>query len=670
MRAGLSGVFVNMAIFSFSKKNNDAKEDNFQEGAGEYRKLLEITTKDEDLVREIDNDVKNSKSVWETMRKRMNENEEYYLGTQLDDSRFAYELPADQNILYRNLETMISIITSKRREPIVIPAQDTDESAKLAEKNQQWLSWKWSDDDMETKFEDWVRHSFIFLIGVLKIKWDKDKDDFTIQNKRPQKILIDKDATDEYDSKFIAELKTDTLGDLMDMYPNAKESLIKKFGKDNLGTNINYLEYWTNEFLVAKVNDIILYKKKNPHWNWEEKDRDASLKKLKQRWSKQVKDKKLENLLLNYFNEPRKPYVILSLKNLGKSIYGDTSDFEQAKRGQDIVNRRKRQIDKAAIHALGRTVVSGDYIDKEEAKKIVKNPNAPLWLERGNANDAIAHIAPQPISPVVLQDLQDSKTEIDNQMGVHGTTRGEKGAQETARGRTILREGDLGRIDLSVRRIDKKLELLYAWFMQMAKVYYTETHYARIMGQESAMSLLEYSQNDIEDGTEIMVKSELTAFKATKRSEAEERMKNKQIDPLTYFEAYDDSDPKEKARRFMLFSLDPKAYIAEFLMDENTPGAENTSDGKAKQEQKQLLQGEQVPPWPKADKVHIETHAKFVKSPEFEAIEDDQIKLNIADHIRAEAGQMKQMTQAYARSNGARTPQAGGQKTPVRQAQG
>jgi len=629
-----------MSFLNFLQPKNEIKdEENFQEGAGQYRDLLKVTASDEDLIKEIDADIQGSKSVYEKVKAIQDENEKYYLGTQLDEKRFDYELPSDQNILYRNLETMIAIVTSKRKEPIVIPAQDTDQSKSLADKTQQFLSWKWSDEDMSIKYEDWVRSSFLHRIGVLKIRWDQEKDDFVIEVKRPQTILIDKDAIDEYDAKFIVEMKKATIRRLIDLFPFAKKKLIDKFG-DQLGTNINYIEYWTNEFVVWKVNDIILSKKKNPNWNWSEKDRKENLEKLKERWINTVKDKKLENVLLNYFNEPRKPYVILSLKNLGKSIYADTSDFEQAKRGQDIVNRRKRQIDKAAIHGLGRLVVSGSFITKEEAKKLERNPNATYWMEKGNVSDGFSYVSPQPISPVILQDFQDTKAEIDNTMGTHGTTRGEQGTQETATGRTILKDGDMGRLDLSTRRIDKKLELLYAWKLQMAKVYYDQTHYIKMLGKEGAATYLKFSQNEIEDGIEIIVKSELTAFKAEKYQQANEQMDKKLSDPLSYYETMDETKPKERARRMVLFNTDPKLYMAQFLMDESTPGMENTPEGKAAQEQKAIVAGEQVPPFLNADQAHIAAHAKFIKSPEFTNI-PDEIKQALSQHVQAEIAQMR-----------------------------
>ena len=621
------------------------QNDNIQEGAqAEKEGLLELTMKDEDLVLQINRDLANSLPQYQQMRAIMEENEKYYLGEQYPQGAFDWELPTAENLLYMATETVISIITAKRREPIVLAAQNTDESKDLAEKNQQFLTWKWNDEDMSIKFEDWVRHGYLNRIGIFKIRFDINKDDFEIKVIRPQRIIIDKDATDEYDAKFIIELKQDSLSDLMEMFPSAKTELTQKYG-EKLGTQISYLEYWTNEFVVWKVEDLILDKKKNPNWNWDEKDRKENLKELRKRWIEKTKNEKLENILLNYFNEPRKPYVILSLKSLGNTIYGDTSDFDQGKVIQDIINRRKRQIDKNAVRALGREVISGSFISKEEAKKLLSNPNAPFWLKSGNVNEALGHISPQPISPVVFDDLNESKMALDNVMGTHGTTRGERGPQETATGRNILREGDLGRIDLLVRRIDKKLELLYSWIMQMVKVYYAEPQFVKLLGLEGATTYLDYSNNDVEDGLEIIVKSELTVDKASQRQNAQTLLQMGLIDPITYYEKTDETKPKEKARKLVFYNTDPKMYIQQFAVDENTEGTENDPLMQAKRENQQLANNEPVPPFQGVDPAHLQEHGKFAQSKELKNKEVD-VQNNFLAHMQGEVEILKQMSQS------------------------
>jgi len=628
---------------SRSKITEKEEKDYTEEGAEEKKELLKITMKDDDLIKEIDKDIQSAEPLYNQMKGIQDENEKYYLGEQLDASRFSWELPSAENLLYMGTETIISILTSRRKEPIVIPTRNNDESKELARRSQQFLAWKWHDEDMSIKYEDWIRQAKIARIGVLKVRFDIEKDDFEILHLRPQRIMIDKEATNEYNAKFLVEFKEDILGDLIELYPGAANKLKEEFGSE-LGTPIKYIEYWTNEFVVWKVNNIVLAKKKNPNWNWDEKDRQKNLKKLKKRWTEKTKNEKLKNILLNYFNEPRKPYIILSLKSLGKDIYADTSDFEQGKRVQDIINRRERQIDKAATKALGREVISGSFIGKAEAKKTVANPNAPLWIEKGRVGDAITHVAPQPVSPVLFESLKDKKLALDNVMGVHGTTRGEQGPHETATGRTILREGDFGRIDLMGRRIDKKLELLYAWMFQMVKVYYNESHYIKLLGQEGATDYLQYSGDDIEDGQEIIVKSELTVDKATQRENAVKRLEMGLSDPISMLEDLDVPNPKERARRMVIYNIDPKLYIAQFCSDENAEGAENTPQGRAVQEQQRIMEGEEVPPFKGVDQSHIQEHDKFIKSNEFKNSEDVEMKQNMINHLRGELDILRSQT--------------------------
>jgi hypothetical protein len=171
------------------------------------------------------------------------------------------------------------------------------------------------------------------------------------------------------------------------------------------------------------------------------------------------------------------------------------------------------------------------------------------------------------------------------------------------------------------------------------------------LGAEGSATYLKFSNNDIEDGIEVLAKSEMTAYKAGKRQQADERYKGKMIDPLTYFEEYDEIAPKEKARRAVLYNFDPKIYMSEFLMDGNTPGMENTPEGSAMADQKKIMEGEQVPPNAKADQAHIEEHAKFMKSPEFTNLEDDTIRMAMIEHTRQEIAQLKGKTQSYNNQN-------------------
>ena len=97
----------------FNRNQGKDQKDYLNEGVEDQKTLLTLTMDNDELVREIDNDILNSKSLYENMRMIQDSNELYYLGEQLDKRRFTWELPAAENLLYANTETKISIVSAK-----------------------------------------------------------------------------------------------------------------------------------------------------------------------------------------------------------------------------------------------------------------------------------------------------------------------------------------------------------------------------------------------------------------------------------------------------------------------------------------------------------------------------------------------------------------------------
>ena len=116
-------------------------------------------------------------------------------------------------------------------------------------------------------------------------------------------------------------------------------------------------------------------------------------------------------------------------------------------------------------------------------------------------------------------------------------------------------------------------------------------------------------------------------------------------DPLSMNEDLDAPNPKERARRLVIYNTDPKLYLQQFCFDGNAEGAENTPEGKAEEEQEKIMAGEKVEPYPKADKAHLEAHGKFIKSGEFTNVEDVEIKRNMQEHIQGEIEILKGLKQ-------------------------
>ena len=84
----------------------------------------------------------------------------------------------------------------------------------------------------------------------------------------------------------------------------------------------------------------------------------------------------VESSKTNHFECRKKPYVFLTVFNLGKRPFDDTSIIEQVLPIQDNINKRKRQIDVNVDSINGGNIISGDHFTKEqaaEASELLRN---------------------------------------------------------------------------------------------------------------------------------------------------------------------------------------------------------------------------------------------------------------------------------------------------------
>ncbi len=151
-----------------------------------------------------------------------------------------------------------------------------------------------------------------------------------------------------------------------------------------------------------------------------------------------------------------------------------------------------------------------------------------------------------------MEDMQDSKNEIDNLYGTHSTTRGERSEQETARGREILRVGDEDRQAIIGRAMERMLTELYRAWTQLIKVYYVEDQLMPILGKDKETEYLTISRNNIEDGIEIDVEagSTLPDDKVAQRAEAIQLRQLQSITTEKLYEKLGWENPMEEAKKF------------------------------------------------------------------------------------------------------------------------
>lgn len=669
-----------MADIIKTKTQKEAVEDK-----DEILDELSLDIKDTELVSLINKRIEKARKDYDELDRIGNENENYWLGKQIDIKKLRdFKSRVVENVIFQSVETIVPIITSKTPEPIVKSESNTPESVAQAKNIQRILLHMFEKEKMKGKFQMIARHNIIRRIGILKYKYDPDTDNIVTEYVLPQNILIDKNGD------FVAEYLEDSLSDILKKFPEKADEIIKEFGlrgemkpdgsydletlePEGLATKIKYVEFWTDEYVVWKYKSLIFKKLKNPNFDYtgvEKKVVDENGQELEP-----------EIYYYNFFDKPKKPYIFYSVFNLGKNVWDDTSLIEQGIPLQDVINKRQRQIDDN-FSDNGVLMGSGDFITKEELGKYAGDPEDKIWVEHGNPAEGIGRLSPKQLAPFCYESLQGLKSSIDNVLGVHSTTRGERQGKETLGGRQILREADFGRIDLLVRGLEEVADELYKAWAHMIKVYFTQIHYARIIGKDGAQQVIEYSRSSVEQGIEISVRegSTLPVDKISQRQEALDLFQQGGIDPITLFEKLEWPDPLESAKRLFLWKNDPlslfpdlkeqmmaeqenkppenekKNYSLTVKMETLPPAVQeeilrnnfgvqapiNDSKQVAQSEIDRINSGENVPPYEKADEAHLIVHDAFIKGPAFEQL-DPVIQALHQNHFGEEQTQVQQI---------------------------
>lgn len=528
---------------------------------------------DSELLKIIQEDVGKYSKEFKKLEQIREKNESYFIGDQLNASK----IPPGQSAIVDNrilmsIETMASIVTSNTPYPWVRVTPANKKGKKLQDKLERHLIDEWEyEQNMQQKMERMYRIFAQSRFAFQKVVWDDDIEDFVVDNVRPEKLRFDLKSRTVQDSPYVAEYVEMTLGEAMEKFPEKEEYLrgLIENGSLNTRSKITIIEYWgyyrdseTNKlesFVAWKYKDRVLGKEFNPYWN-----------------------KKGDN----HFRKPRHPYWVMNSINTAKSLVDDTSLIEQVIPIQDLINKRKRQIDANAGLANGVIVGSSAYIDKATFDKITMQPGERILLggENEDVHRGLAVMTGRSLDSGVFQDLLHSIQESDNMFGTHDTTRGEKTSTETATGRAMLRDADFGRLDLTIRSYEQVAEECYNWMVQMMYVKYKNKKniitprendnpkegYAASMGMRPIDEVQDTISKDDLKGfkVKVIVKRGSTKPKdpAAIQDMAMTLMQVGQLDPLTFFEMISGDDmpePRKAARRLFLWGSDPGSLFPE-----------------------------------------------------------------------------------------------------------
>lgn len=435
---------------------------------------------DTELLAQINAWEQESDTVYGLLKRVWDENLNYYHGIQTGVEKiYGKNSKAVENRIWMATETMIPIVTARLPE-IVVQSLNPDEQSQMdAQDTQDVIGFEMERNGMQEKSERFVRDMIIKRYGVFKMPWNKEENDVGLQVIDPRRIRIPRYGKCLYDCAFLLEDLELSYEQAESFFGKDKAEELKKQNPEKDSENkkrkktFSVVEVWTNDFVAWKAGNLILDSKKNPYWDW-------------------------ENEKNNFLDAPRKPYVVKSIFETEESIIGDTDYIQQTKSVQDNINIRKRQIENITSKVANPIMlIDSDVMSEEQAGAITNEEGLILYGKDAANGSKVRFEAPGNVPAYLFNDLQLSRTEFDNIWGIHSTTRGERQGRETASGRQLLKQADLGRIDLLGRQVERAMDEIAEFWVQLMKLFYTEDRIVSILGEEGVRFINNFNNSKI-----------------------------------------------------------------------------------------------------------------------------------------------------------------------------
>lgn len=576
------------------------------------------------LCKLVDNRWKSSESIFDLVRKTYETNLPVYKNEPAwlaDLPRKKSKVRA--NRIFVNVEAVINSLIANPPKPTILPGRDTPESKKLAIQQEKYFQIKYDERNTKEVLRKSLRNLYFSRFMCIKVFWDAKINDFNSRSLDPRKIRVGKNATKEDDSEFAIEQINDSLLAVMRRFPAKKDKILQQSGLtdedqaliDN--PEIEYKEAWIRDHVIFKYNNIILGVIRNPYWDWDgllmtpqEQESISSLEGESRRAVfSQVKNAQterrarmlqtnsapvatdstpqapeqpapapvqdapittpedgdetltLEAYYFNHFDQPRKPYIFATVFNNENSPVGQTDMITQAIPLQEDVDETKRNITENAKLVNGQIKVDSTVMSKEDAQRLRYETGGVIWGKGVAAG--VTRETGEPLPAFVLENLRDSRQEIDDIMASSSAFKGVREGQETKGGRLALIEQSFLRLNEFVQVVDYVSFEMYNWFYQLAKVRYTEHHYAKTMGREQAAENITLIQDDFENGSEVRVigGKTLPEDRQFKYEQAQQDMKDGVLSPVDYFEVAGYDSPAEKAKNRVRFNMNPAVAV-------------------------------------------------------------------------------------------------------------
>ena len=529
---------------------------------------LELSMSDDELIQLKNKWQKNweeEKKILESIGKR---NERYWKGSQGQDVPNSDWNKQDKaiadNLIFKSLEEFLPAATKQNPEAVVT-SDNTPEGAKISYSLSKMLGFQADRLQMKIQLKQVMRFWAIYRVGVAKMGWSNKTNDISMTVLPAKRLIMDKDATivnGMYMGEYIGEYKEETAENLAHRFPNVKTALEEKTN-GQWGTKVKYIEWWTDKYVFWTMEDDVLGKIKNPHWNYPEEKEQVD-----ENGQTTVQDVPGHN----HLPYAQKPYVFFSVFNLQKKPYDDTSLIEQVIPIQDMIKKRVEQIDRNADNTNGGIVINGNFFTKEQASMAVValSEGGYLWVPPGPETSSISNVfqmtSGAPLAAFVYQNLVDMRKELSGVFGVQGLSAAGQSQDRTVRGKIITRQHDMDRIGGGVSEyLEQFADQIFNWFLQLMCVYYTDEHVASVLGKERAVEYITIKNTDLNRKFMVTIKegSMLPKDTMAQRNEAIDLWSAGALDPITLFEKLDFPNPRESARQLFMWQTNPASLFPE-----------------------------------------------------------------------------------------------------------
>lgn len=259
----------------------------------------------------------------------------------------------------------------------------------------------------------------------------------------------------------------------------------------------------------------------------------------------------------NHFDHPRKPYIFATAFNNENTPIGQTDMITQAIPLQIDADETKRNITRNSRFVNGVWKIDAGVMGKSDAQRLDTEVGGIVWGK--GVKDGALRETGQPLPAFVFDNYRDDLAEIDNIMAASSAFKGEREGAETKAGRLALIDQSYLRLNELVQIVDYVNYDLFNWFYQLAKVRYTEHHYAKTLGKDEAVEILTLIQDDFMDGAEVRVigGKTLPEDREFKYEQAQQDVAAGLISPIRYLEIAGYDSPQSTAKDALMFKLDP-----------------------------------------------------------------------------------------------------------------